>query len=125
MRVATPDVTSTDVMPSMASQTVKAGEIARISDAGVLVQGGGAALEEQLSWRVGVLVFKDARLAEAIAEFNRYNTKKIVLADPSLADLRVAGSFKSGSTAAFVHLLEQGFPIRVEDRDDRFVLAPR
>ncbi|HEY4123125.1 MAG TPA: FecR domain-containing protein, partial [Rhizomicrobium sp.] len=39
-------------------------------------------LADTLSWRQGVLVFKYTTLADAAAEFNRYNTKKIVIADP-------------------------------------------
>jgi transmembrane sensor len=104
-------------------QAVRAGQSARVTEAGVLIQDEPAPrAEEQLSWRIGVLVFRDARLENAVAEFNRYNTRKILIADPALKDLRVAGSFKATSTDAFVHLLAQGFPLRVEARDDSLVL---
>jgi len=104
-------------------QAVTAGQSARVTEAGVLIQDEPEArAEEQLSWRTGVLVFRDTRLENAVAEFNRYNARKIVIADPALRNLRVAGSFKATSTDAFVHLLEQGFPLRAEERDDSVVL---
>jgi len=108
------------------AQAVKAGEVARIADTGVLVQNKTIPeTEEQLSWRKGMLIFHDTRLSEAIAEFNRYNTRKIVIADPALNDFRVAGSFKAASTTTFVHLLAQGFPVRVEERADELILSPQ
>jgi transmembrane sensor len=104
-------------------QAVTAGQSARVTEAGVLVQDEPAPkMEEQLSWRTGLLVFRDTRLEHAVAEFNRYNARKILIADPALKDLRVAGSFKATSTDAFVHLLEQGFPLRVEERDGSLIL---
>ena len=111
------------VASSSEPQAVRAGQIARVTEAAVLIQDEPAPrAEEQLSWRTGVLVFRDTRLENAVAEFNRYNARKILIADPVLKDLRVAGSFKATSTDAFVHLLEQGFPLRVEERDDSLVL---
>ena len=106
-----------------APQAVTAGQSARITEAGLLIQNEPEPrVEEQLSWRTGVLVFRDARLENAVAEFNRYNARKILIADPALKDLRVAGSFKATSTDAFVHLLEQAFPLRVVEREDSLIL---
>ena len=111
------------VASSSELQPVAAGQSARVTEAGILIQDDPAPrVEEQLSWRTGVLVFRDTRLEHAVAEFNRYNARKILIADPALKDLRVAGSFKATSTDAFVHLLEQGFPLRVEERDGSLVL---
>ena len=44
-------------------------------------------LANELSWRHGVLVFDHTTLADAAAEFNRYNREKIVIADPAAAQL--------------------------------------
>ena len=43
-------------------------------------------LADELAWQHGVLKFRHTRLADAVAEFNRYNTTKLVIADPSIAD---------------------------------------
>lgn len=78
--------------------------------------------EEALSWRSGILVFRDLTLAEAAEEFNRYNTRKVIVEDANIAGLRVAGSFRSTNVSAFLRLLEQGYPLRVEREGERIVL---
>jgi len=103
---------------------ITAGNVARSGDAGVLVQQKPLAeVEVLLSWRSGYLVFKDTTLADAVAEFNRYNISKIVIEDASVAVIRIGGNFRSTNVEAFVRLLEDGFPIRVEQRDQRIVLT--
>jgi len=72
-------------------------------------------VDELLSWRSGYLVFHDATLAEAIAEFNRYNTRKIVIADPTIATLRIGGRFRFTDSEAFLWLLKSGFPVNVAE----------
>lgn len=81
--------------------------------------------EHMLDWRQGLLAFRDTTLADAAAEFNRYNARKLVIGDPAAGALRIGGSFRADNTAAFVRLLEQGFPLRVEDRSERIVLHSR
>lgn len=117
--------TAGDDRTSMAEQLV-AGTIARAGDAGVLLQSGALAqAEESLSWRQGVLVFHQMTLADASAEFNRYNTRKIVIEDPDVAALHIAGSFRANNVEAFVRLLERGYPLTAQERDDRFILKAR
>jgi transmembrane sensor len=99
------------------------GSIARVGDDGVLVQRKTLPeAEEQLSWRTGVLTFRDQSLAEVIAEFNRYNVRKIVIQDPAVASLKIEGNFRATNVEAFVRLLESGFPVRAEARADQIVL---
>lgn len=108
------------------SALVAAGTIAQASDAGVLLQTSQLAdAEEALSWRQGVLVFRQMTLADASDEFNRYNTRRIVIEDPAIASLRVAGSFRANNVEAFVRLLERGYPLRAEQRGDQFVLIAK
>lgn len=117
--------TAGDKSSGVAEQLV-AGTIAQASDAGVLLQTRPLAeAEESLSWRQGVLVFHQMTLAEASAEFNRYNTRKIVIEDPGVAALHVAGSFRANNVEAFVRLLERGYPLHAEERDDRFIVTAR
>jgi transmembrane sensor len=76
-----------------------------------------------LSWRTGYLIFRDMALADAIAEFNRYTVRKIVIDDPTVAAIRVSGKFRSTQFEAFVRLLEEGFPVRAHSVGDRIVLT--
>ncbi|HWL62232.1 MAG TPA: FecR family protein [Steroidobacteraceae bacterium] len=82
-------------------------------------------VEEHLSWRSGLVVFRDTPLAEAAAQFNRYNKRKIVLADPSIAELGVGGVFRATDQEVFLKLLETGFPVRAEMHKDEVLLHPR
>lgn len=66
----------------------------------------------RLAWTRGQIWLNETTLADAIAEFNRYNSRKFVLADPALATLRVGGSFTATDPKAFVAALERVFGIR-------------
>ncbi len=113
--------------PAVGSATaLDAGAVARTSRTEVLVRQGLAPEAEQLlSWRTGFLVFEATTLADAVAEFNRYSTRKIVVADPSIAALRIGGNFRSSNTDAFLWLLQNGFPVDVQYHDNRIVLTRR
>lgn len=100
-----------------------AGAIARTAKSEVLVQERSAPDAEQLlSWRSGYLVFEGTPLADAAAEFNRYNTQKIVIDDPALAALRIGGNFRSNNTDAFLWLLKSGFHVEAEEDGARVIL---
>lgn len=79
--------------------------------------------EELLSWRDGFLVFRDTPLSEAAAEFNRYSTRKLVIADAAIADIPIGGNFRWSNTDAFVRLLEQGFGVHSEQRGNEIILS--
>ena len=102
------------------------GSIARADEAGVLVQRKTLPeAEEQLSWRTGVLMFRDQSLGEVAAEFNRYNVRKIVIQDPTVAALKIEGNFRATNVEAFVRLLESGFPVHAETQADQIVLTAK
>ena len=87
-----------------------------------MVRRGGEDAERLVDWRDGLLAFHDTTLAEAAAEFNRYNTRRIVIGDDATGALRIGGSFRWSNAEGFARLLEQGFPVRAEYFDDRIVL---
>jgi transmembrane sensor len=80
-------------------------------------------IEDTLSWRTGYLTFDDVRLADAIAEFNRYNTQKIYIEDPALAGIRISGKFRATNSGDFIHLLRTGFAIQTRQTDDSTYLV--
>ena len=103
-----------------------AGSIALVRNDDVLVRS--VPLEDaehMLDWRQGLLAFRDTTLAEAAAEFNRYNARKLVIGDAEAGALRIGGSFRADNATAFVRLLEQGFPVRADASGDRIVLRSR
>lgn len=61
----------------------------------------GADIDRRLAWRDGMIALHGETLAEAASEFNRYNTRKIVIASPDLAGERVVGQFRTDSPESF------------------------
>ena len=102
---------------------VPAGRIAASLEHGVLIQEKPRTeVEEFLSWRSGYLIFRGTSLADAVAEFNRYNMQQLVIEDPYIAGLRIDGNFRATNVDVFLRLLASGFPVAVDRRDDRIVL---
>jgi transmembrane sensor len=81
-------------------------------------------LVKATSWREGQIIFDDDTLAAAVAEVNRYSAKRIVLADPRLATLRMSGVFLAGHTDSFLETIVGNFPIKVTaDGEGRLLLT--
>lgn len=68
-------------------------------------------LAQAEAWRNGHLSFDNKRLAEVIEEMNRYSTKRIILADASLQNIRIGGVFRTGKPIEMVEGLQQIYPI--------------
>jgi transmembrane sensor len=75
-------------------------------------------LADALGWRRDMLEFRNTRLADAVREFNRYNATKLIIADPSIADLKVSAEMQKGNYEGFLQLAEDVFDLRIE-RDGR------
>lgn len=102
------------------------GHIAHASNVGVMVQTKTLPeIEQQLSWRSGILMFRNSTLAAAAAEFNRYNVQQLIIEDPAISSLPVEGNFRATSVADFAHLLEKGYPVALTEQPDRIVLRAR
>jgi len=68
----------------------------------------------QTSWKAGLVVFKSAPLAEAVAEVNRYTDRPLTIADPSIAGYRVTGVFRTGEPDRFAHAVTEILPVKLE-----------
>jgi len=112
--------------PSAAPTSLDAGFEARTTQSALLIdQPAPTQIEQLMSWRTGHLLFRDTTLADAVAEFNRYSARRMVIADPAIAGIRIGGSFHSDDIESFLWLLQSGFPIKVEQRSDRIILTRR
>ena len=115
-----------ELTPPTPAASVPAGSVARASQAGTSVQSRPLSqAEELISWRTGILVLHDMTLAEAAAEFNRYNARKIVIRDPLVGAMHISGSFRATNAEAFARLLERGYPLQADTRDADIVLTQR
>lgn len=119
-------LTTTNTPESAPATTLPAGTVTRILGSEVLTnRASEVEMATLLSWRDGFVEFRDTTLANAVAEFNRYRTRKILIADPSIASVRISGKFRSANAAAFLWLLQKGFPVTVEEEKEHTVLRRR
>ena len=58
-------------------------------------------VQRKLAWRDGKLIFTRQTLGEAVADFNRYSAKKIIISDPSLMDKRIFGQYQIDAAEQF------------------------
>lgn len=77
-------------------------------------------------WPDGVLSGEDMRLADVIAEANRYGAKRIALADPALGELRVSGGFRPAETRNLADGMAAALDLTVsEDTSGTIMLSRR
>jgi transmembrane sensor len=71
-------------------------------------------IKHALAWQARRLNFDAAPLPEIVAEMNRYNQHKLVIADPRLRAQRFGGSFPAGDCETIVRMLEANFGVLAE-----------
>ena len=77
------------------------------------------------AWRLGRIILDAVPLADAVAEVNRYGGRRVVLSDPTLADVKISGVFHTGRPEDFVDAVVKAFPIQLSREDSgELVLAP-
>lgn len=82
-----------------------------------------AEVQSVQAWRRGEIVFEGQALSVAVEEYNRYLTRKLVVADTRAADLRLGGRFLTGDPDSFLQALRTTFGLRIiEDGPSRILL---
>jgi transmembrane sensor len=99
------------------AEMVSAGEAARVRPKSVFK----STLTEKdiarkLAWTTGRLVFQGETLEDAVQEFNRYNERKITIADASILNvpIQMGGSIRTTDPDSFIAALRQMFGFRTE-----------
>ena len=80
-------------------------------------------ISNALSWRKGLLVFKHTTLAEAAAEFNRYNQTKLVVATEATGELKIYGTFRVQDATLFAHVVQDVLGLRLEADSGEIVIS--
>ncbi|MET4897859.1 DUF4880 domain-containing protein [Sphingomonadaceae bacterium jetA1] len=83
------------------------------------------AIRVRSAWREGEVIFEGQTLSEAIAEYNRYLRKPIVLADPAAGDVRLGGRFLTDDPGEFLEALRVNFGLRADILPDQITLHAR
>lgn len=78
-------------------------------------------IEVVSAWRNDEIVFDGVPLAQAVSEYNRYLTQKIVVSDPTIERTQLGGRFTTKDPAAFLEGLKASFGIHVRRGDDRTI----
>lgn len=75
-------------------------------------------LEPVTAWTERRLVFDSTPLSDIVQQFNRYNHKRLVLDDPSLASLELSGVFGSNDPEVLVLFLQRVANVEVVTSSD-------
>ncbi|WP_431263182.1 FecR family protein [Roseateles chitinivorans] len=75
-----------------------------------------------LAWMQGQLQLDGMTLAQAAAEFNRYNRRTLRIENERAAQTRIDGTFDVNNVDGFARLLRAGFGLKVEERGDEIVI---
>ena len=70
-------------------------------------------LDREEAWVKGRVVFEATRLGAAVAEINRYASRRLELVNPALADLLISGTFSVDDPNAFARAVAQMFSLQV------------
>jgi transmembrane sensor len=84
-----------------------------------------AEIREALAWQTPRLQFFETPLGEAVAEFNRYNSRQLVLGDTALAPEPIGGTFRVDNIDGFVRLIEITLHVRTERRPNGDLVLTR
>ena len=82
-----------------------------------------AGAEARLAWRDGNIVLQNDTLSDAVGEFNRYNTQKIVVADPLLLQKRFVGVYHVDQPGQFAEAVKLLLNTPVAVAPDRIVIG--
>lgn len=83
---------------------------------------GAEEIDRKLAWRTGLIILSGETLADAAAEFNRYNDRQIVIDDPELAAQTYVGRFHTNDPEAFVKAVTLTLGARVDTTSDRYLI---
>ncbi len=81
-----------------------------------------AEIAQALAWRATMLTFDDTPWNEVVAAFNRFNSRKLKLADDSLKGQSFGGPVRADNLDGFLRLLRQGKDIDYEDNGTDLIL---
>lgn len=105
-------------------QQLIAGEQASISNS-VVIRSATPNVADAVAWRDRVLVFQGTSIRDIAAEYNRYNTAKIVVDDAEIQSLQMSGTYSADRPQNLVRYLEEVFPVTVVREGENWVIRKR
>lgn len=80
-------------------------------------------LHDELGWRRGVIVFSHTTLAAAAAEFNRYNSTKIVIADAQIGNRMIGATLAVHDVEAFADVAHEIFGLNIQKHGNEILIS--
>jgi transmembrane sensor len=80
-------------------------------------------LETEAAWREGMLIFHRVSIAYAAAELNRYNQKKIVVADVAAGARVFSATLKTNDPVAFARMAHDFLGLRAQEVESEIVIS--
>jgi|SRR5579883_191502 len=104
---------------------VMAGSVLRIDAAGHYSELPHTGPQQVAAWRTGWLSYGRTPLGRIVRDINRYNVTQLVIADPQLAELQLAGAFRANDLAALVASLQDIYGIQARSAGNTIELYRR
>ena len=82
-------------------------------------------IQVTLAWQKRSLEYADTPLSGIVADFNRYNQHRLVIADAALARRRFGGTFPAGDYRSLVQVLAETFDVVADRRERETILRLR
>jgi transmembrane sensor len=108
---------------------IAAGEHAFVADNAAVLRSPASATSvyRALAWREGKIDLAGVTLADAAAEFNRYNHRQLVIVDPAIAGESFDGTLRTNDLEGFAMAVQEslGVPIDLGDPDEIRIGRPK
>ncbi|MDC7682120.1 FecR domain-containing protein [Asticcacaulis sp. BYS171W] len=82
-------------------------------------------LSRSLAWQGGHIALEGQTLAEAVAEFARYNDKVIVITDPAIAAHEITGLFEARNPGGFASAVAAAYSLTVIEDTHQYRLVAK
>jgi len=102
-----------------------AGEKAYVSEADPVnrILSAPSEIDRELAWRDGNIDLAGESLADAVAEFNRHNRRKLVIADPAIADEPLYGVFHANDPQGFARAVRVSLDVDIHVDDNQILIG--
>jgi transmembrane sensor len=84
-----------------------------------------ANIASAMAWTRRNLVFDFSSLTDVAEEFNRYNTRQLIIDDPQLADFHISGVFSSVDPELLLRFLRSQPELNVEETDGEIRISKK
>ena len=78
-------------------------------------------IEALLSWQTGRLIFRNTPLEEAVLEIRRYSQRQIILASPTISNMRLSGVYFVSQGEMFLRMLPRLLPLTLQEQGNVFI----